>query len=85
MYQLTCISVAHFQLIAGWLLSWDVVFITRIGCAGGISVHFSAISSEHAATLSRSGASFTLIDVDSNEVIASGPAGTLITPAHVKS
>lgn len=84
MYKLTCLSVAHFQVIVSWLLSWDVVFITRTDIASNIVAVFSPINEDHIATLSGSGAAFVLSHTDTGIVIATGAFGTLITPAHAE-
>lgn len=84
MYKLTCLSVAHFQVIVSWLLSWDIVFMTRTDIAGNIVAVFSPINTAHITTLSESGAAFVLSHTDTGKVIATGAYGTLITPAHAE-
>lgn len=84
MYRLSCLSVANFQLIASWLISWDVMFTTRIDNYGYINTVFAHIPKTQISVLEGCGATFSLFELSGNKLITAVSAGVLVTPAHVE-
>lgn len=84
MYRLSCLSTAHFQLIASWLISWDVMFTTRIDNYGNINTVFPHIAQRRIAVLQGCGAAFSLFELSGNKLIASSESGVLVAPAHAE-
>lgn len=83
MYKIVCFTVADFQLIASWLLTWDVPFKVAQGVNIEIRFDNRHLPSTRIAVLINTKVYFLLYGEHSKKPIVSNITSTLVNPAAV--